>query len=249
VAFEVKIGDICMRQYFLFVLVNFFIFSSEFAKAENPDQENLEKVAQIQRQIQLEFADAEEPTDFELFLSEKSLSDYNHIDPKNWVPQNLLTKALLFFDKNKVHFQNQKYITIVDLAPRSNRHRLFIINVKTGAVERYRTTHGEGSDSNNDGYAESFSNISGSKQSSLGFVRTAEVYYGTFDRSLRLDGLSSTNTRIRERAIVFHGWKPVKEANIVQPRSWGCITSDLKLRDGIIDKIKNGSLMLVDLSN
>lgn len=222
------------------------IFATSIALAENPDQESAAKIQAAREQIEAEFGDALLPEEIFDKSTEFTLFQYNHVDPKRWVPSDLLAKALLYFDKNKSKFKNQNYITVVNLGARSNNYRLFVINIKTGAVERYRTSHGEGSDANRDGYAESFGNVPESKKSSIGYARTAEVYYGAFGRSLRLDGLSKTNSRIRERAIVFHGWKPNVEANQLQPLSWGCVTIALPYRDAFIDKIKNGSLMLVD---
>ncbi len=226
------------------LLILVFIFCNQNAFAENPDQELQEKVLQVRKQIEAEFSDAEE----NLNQKDFDISAYNHLDPKGWVPTDLLKKAVIYFEKNKSKFRNQKYMTVVDFSPRSNMHRFFIIDLISGSVDRFRTTHGAGSDTNKEGYAESFGNVPDSKKSSLGYVRTAEVYSGSFGRSLRLDGLSSTNSRMRERAIVFHGWAPVVEANQLQPLSWGCVTSDLDYRDGIINKIKNGSLMLIDLA-
>lgn len=216
--------------------------------AENPDRESWAKIKAAEAKIAQEFADVVEPEQLFEKQAQRALTGYNHLDPNRWVPSNLLASAVLYFDKNKSKFKNQNYITVVDFSPRSNNYRLFIINLKTGKVQRYRTTHGEGSDTNRDGYAESFGNVPGSRKSSLGYVRTAEVYYGSFGRSLRLDGLSSTNSKIRQRAVVFHGWAPVVEANQLQPLSYGCVTIDTDYRDQVIDQIKNGSLMLVHLS-
>jgi L,D-transpeptidase catalytic domain len=230
------------------ILFLFLFLSSTKVFAENPDRESWSKIKAAREKIAREFADVVEPE--ELFEKQalRALSGYGHLDPNRWVPSNLLANAVLYFDKNKTKFKNQNYISVVDFSPRSNNYRLFIVNLKTGRVQRFRTTHGVGSDVNNDGFAESFGNVPGSRKSSLGYARTAEVYYGAFGRSLRLDGLSSTNSKMRERAVVFHGWEPVVEANVIQPRSYGCVTIDTDFRDGVIDQIKNGSLMLVQLS-
>jgi hypothetical protein len=170
------------------------------------------------------------------------------LDPKHWVPANLLRDAVTYFDANKAHFKNKNYITIVDFTPRSNKYRFFLIDMKTGAVERFHTTHGMGSDENKDGYAESFGNENGSGKSSLGFVRTAEVYSGNFGPSVRLDGLSATNSNLRARSVVFHGWDGVKEGDVIQGLSRGCITLDWKFKDAVLEKIKEGSLLYVGLS-
>lgn len=178
----------------------------------------------------------------------RTLADYQHLDPNREVPQDLLRDAVAYFDANKQRFPNQAYITIVDFKKRSDKSRFYLINMSTGAVEKYHTTHGINSDKDDDGYAESFGNVPDSGKSSLGFVRTAEVYEGKFKRSVRLDGLSTTNSNIRDRAVVFHGWDKVHEANVKQGLSWGCITLDWAVKDGVLDKIKEGSMMYVGVS-
>ena len=123
--------------------------------------------------------------------------------------------------------------------------------MQTGLTEPFQTTHGEGSgkdsDKDDDGVAEAFSNIGNSYMSSLGFIRTGKVYSGNFGRSMRLDGLSTTNSNIRDRAIVFHGSDHVFEQNIIQGTSKGCLAFDWTIKDGIIDKIQNGSLIYVGI--
>ena len=56
------------------------------------------------------------------------------------------------------------------------------------------------SDPENDGTPRRFSNVEGSLQSSLGYYVTAETYEGKWGYSLRLDGLSATNSQVRKRA-------------------------------------------------
>ncbi len=54
-------------------------------------------------------------------------------------------------------------------------------------------------------YAKEFSNTPKSCQSSLGFYKVSEPYYGQHGLSLRLDGLDNGfNHLARERAIVMH---------------------------------------------
>lgn len=56
--------------------------------------------------------------------------------------------------------------------------------------------------------AEKFSDIPHSNQSSLGFYKTAETYFGKHGLSLRLDGLEKgINDKARQRAIVIHSAK------------------------------------------
>lgn len=175
-------------------------------------------------------------------------SKYNHIDPNDQVPTDLLIKALNFYDFYKNKFENQDYITIVDFSARSNFKRFFIVNMKTGQVYGVRTAHGSGGDLDNDGFVEKVSNITDSHMSSKGFYQVSEIYYGKYGRSIRLDGLSSTNSKVRSRAIVIHGSKYVKERNTIQGRSWGCFALSFEIKDWVIDHIAEGSLLYADFS-
>lgn len=174
------------------------------------------------------------------------LKKYSYVDPQRLIRPELLEKALEVYDQNPGTFANRQYLSVIDFREPSDRLRLFIIEMKSGSVEALHTAHGEGSDSNDDGWAESFSNIPGSKQSSVGIYRTAETYSGAFGFSLRLDGLSPTNSKVRSRAIVVHGWSKMNDNNIKQIRSWGCPAISEINRDRIIHQIKNGSLIFAD---
>ncbi|MGE0528789.1 MAG: murein L,D-transpeptidase catalytic domain family protein [Bdellovibrionales bacterium] len=176
------------------------------------------------------------------------LNRYAHLDPEGRVPSDLLEEAVVYFDRNKSGFDNQDYISVVDFAPRSNHARLFVIDMNSGRVHEFHTTHGQGSDVDNDGYAESFGNVPGSYKSSLGFYRVAEVYYGKYGRSIRLDGLSATNSKVRARAIVVHGSDYVHESNVVQGRSNGCFALAWSVKDDIVDLIHGGSLLYAHVS-
>jgi len=215
---------------------------------EGYDLQSPEEIEAARQAIERDFNNAIMPNQLSAAVQERILSNYAHLDPKREVPTDLLKEAVLYFEANKSGFPNQAYISIVDFKKRSNLQRFFIINMETGEVEKYRTTHGINSDKDNDGYAESFGNVVNSGKSSLGFIRTAEVYWGKYKRSIRLDGLQATNSNVRARAIVYHGWDNVKEENRIQGRSWGCVTLDWKLKDAVLDKIKEGSLMYIGVS-
>lgn len=184
-----------------------------------------------------------------LFAQPSILANYEHLDPNRKIPTSLLQRAVTYFHKNKSSFKNKDYITIVDFSKRSNNKRMHIINMSTGSVWSVRTAHGKGGDLDHDGYVESLGNVPGSKKSSRGFYKVAEVYHGTYGRSLRLDGLSTSNSKARSRAIVLHGADYVKEANVIQGRSWGCFVLSWSVKNSVIDRIKNGSLMYADWSH
>jgi hypothetical protein len=145
-------------------------------------------------------------------------------------------------------FPNQTHITIIDFKQRSNKPRFYLINMTTGEVQKFWTTHGWASDKNEDGYPEYFSNVINSGTSSVGFIRTAEIYWGKFYRSVRLDGLSTTNSNVRERAVVLHGWDNAHNKPVIQGLSWGCPALDWAVKDGVIDKVAQGSLMYIGAS-
>lgn len=224
------------------------VSSAHAITTENPDVQSPEELSRAHQIIDEDFKDAVDPSVHPELVRPDLADVYAYLDPKREVPTDLLKKAVAYWDTNKNKFPNQDYITIVDFKPRSDKYRLFIINMKDGSVAKFHTTHGVNSDPNKDGIATKFGNVVNSGKSSLGFMRTAEVYRGKYKRALRLDGLSSTNSNVRDRAIVFHGWDDVHEANVIQGMSHGCITLDWAIKDAQVDKIKEGSLMYVGLS-
>lgn len=178
-----------------------------------------------------------------------TLEKYKHLDPTGLVPKNLLEKAILTFDANPTPFPNKSVLGVVDFSRRSNKARWFIIDLKSGAVWAIHVAHGKGSDTNADGYAEKFSNVYGSNMSSLGVYRASETYDSSkFGFSLRVDGLSPSNSNVRERAIVIHPAWYVSESNVIQGRTSGCLGVSSNLSKKLINMIKDGSMILVDLS-
>lgn len=171
------------------------------------------------------------------------LAQYDYLDPQNIVPTKALADAVLFFERNKDKINNQNYISVIDFTQSSRQKRFFIISMKTGAVLNIHVAHGKGSDPDHDGFATSFSNTSGTNKSSLGYYLTAESYYGDHGLSLRLDGLSSTNSSARSRAIVIHGAEYVQESDRIQGRSWGCPAVAMNQRDRVVNLLKNGALI------
>lgn len=171
-----------------------------------------------------------------MLLVEKVLKNSN-------ISAKALNRAVDYFDANKSKFTNKRYMAIIDFTQHSGQKRLYIIDLVDGSVEQLHVSHGSGSDKNHDGYADSFSNVSGSHQSSLGFVKTAETYYGKHGYSLRLDGLESRNSRVRSRAIVIHGASYVAPTLSKMGRSQGCPAVTMSRKDSVINRLKNGALI------
>ncbi len=183
--------------------------------------------------------------DQSLTNAEKSqiLSQYDYLDPQHIVPTKSLEEAILYYHSHLSELQNPKVLSIIDFSQNSKNKRWYFINITTGAVWNIHVAHGKGSDPDHDGFAQTFSNQSNSNASSLGFYKTAETYIGDNGYSLRLDGLSSTNSNARARAIVVHGATYVYDQNVIQGRSWGCPAVSKAHAQEVIDLIKGGSLI------
>jgi L,D-transpeptidase catalytic domain len=174
---------------------------------------------------------------------EDSLSEYNYVDPQHIVPTTPLSQALKYFKANKAAILNQKYITIIDMTQKSNKKRMYVIDMKSGVATAYLAAHGKNSDKNNDGYADTFSNTEGSLMSSLGFYLTGVTYQGSNGLSLRLHGLQSTNSNAYRRAIVVHGADYVNPSSV--GRSWGCPAIERKYVNTLMPALKGKSLLYV----
>lgn len=175
-------------------------------------------------------------------------SKYSHLDPHHAVPGKLLDEALEYYDLNHSSLANKDYLTVIDFSKSSVKVRMWVINMSTGSVWPMHVAHGSGSDRDHDGYAEKFSNVEGSNMSSLGVYITAETYSGRNGYSLRLDGMSITNSNARDRAIVVHGANYVSETEEIQGRSAGCPAVTHAYRDQLINRIKEGSVIYAGLS-
>ena len=138
-------------------------------------------------------------------------------------------------------------LTIIDYSLPSTTRRLWVLDLVTGEVRFHElVAHGKNTGANR---AKSFSNESGSLQSSLGVFRTDETYQGKHGYSLRLDGLEDgVNDRARDRAIVIHGAHYVSEAFASNHgrlgRSWGCPALDSEVSGAVIDAIEGGTLLV-----
>jgi hypothetical protein len=137
--------------------------------------------------------------------------------------------------------------TVIDYSRPSTEPRLFVIDVPGRKVAFTElVAHGRGSGEN---ATERFSNASGSRMTSLGAFRAADVYEGQHGLSLRLDGLEpGFNDRARERAIVVHGAAYVSAEMIAAQgrlgRSWGCPAVRPSVAKKLIETIQDGSLVL-----
>ncbi len=143
---------------------------------------------------------------------------------------------------------NKNYVMFIDFSLSSADERLFVVNLTTGNISKFLVTHGMGSDVNHNGYAESFSNQDGSHKSSLGLYMSAGTYVGKHGESVRLHGLSKTNSNAMARDIVMHAANYVSEGIANSQghigRSHGCPAMNANDWKLLKPKIKGGVLLL-----
>jgi hypothetical protein len=139
-----------------------------------------------------------------------------------------------------------RHLAVIDYSRPSTEPRLWVFDVERGRLLfQELVAHGRNT---GEGLAQRFSNVEGSKMSSLGLYQTAETYYGSNGYSLRLRGLDpGFNDNALSRAIVMHGAPYVSQAIAERlgrlGRSWGCPAVRQEVARTVIDTLKGGSLL------
>ncbi len=141
--------------------------------------------------------------------------------------------------------RNTRIVSIIDYGMHSSKPRLFLIDVEHGTQEALLVSHGRGSDPDHDGWADRFSNVEGSKMTSLGSYLTRDVYYGKHGMSLRLIGLDASNDRALKRAIVMHGADYVASDLAKLGRSWGCPAIQRRHVARLLPKLAGGAFLFI----
>lgn len=137
---------------------------------------------------------------------------------------------------------DQQLISIIDFSKASTEKRFYTIDLGGRQVKYHSyVSHGRNT---GDNFAEKFSNIPHSNQSSLGFYVTGETYVGSKGYSLRLDGVEKVyNGNMRKRAVVMHDAAYVSKTWIERygrlGRSQGCPALPREIAREVIDTIKN----------
>ena len=104
---------------------------------------------------------------------------------------------------------NTRVALFVDLSRHSGRRRFVAWDMaRMVPIFTCPVSHGSGSERSHvrSAYAR-FSNEDGSHLSSLGRAVVAERYEGRYGVAYRLDGLEATNSNLRSRCVVLHGWE------------------------------------------
>ena len=143
--------------------------------------------------------------------------------------------------------ENTQYLTIVDFSQPSTSKRFYLLDLNSQqVVMNTYVMHGKNSGMD---YAERFSNIVDSYQSSLGFYLTKYTYNGSRGYSLRLAGLEEgINDNAEKRGVVVHGSKFINENRAMNgnvERSLGCPALPMSDYKDVIKRIKDGSVLFI----
>jgi len=144
--------------------------------------------------------------------------------------------------------RNTRYLTIIDYSKPSDVKRMYLIDMKTGRVEKFLVSHGRNSGW---AYATTFSNRPESLKSCRGFFVTGREYCGKHGTSLELYGLEKgVNDNAFKRGIVIHGANYVNIRSVMLNRgrlgrSLGCPAIPAKAAESVISRIKGGSLIYI----
>jgi hypothetical protein len=159
--------------------------------------------------------------------------------------------ALYGFDRLKKEGKliNESVLTIIDFSQSSNKKRMYVIDLyKKALLFNTYVAHGKNT---GDEFAEKFSNIPGTFQSSLGFYLTENMAIGSkVGLSLILKGLEKGfNDKAQDREIIIHGAEYATEEFIQKHgrlgRSYGCPSLPPDLIKPVAETIKNGTCLFI----
>lgn len=137
-------------------------------------------------------------------------------------------------------------LAVIDYSLPSTTPRLWVFDVDgRRLLFQELVAHGRNT---GEQHAARFSNVEGSKMSSLGLFQATETYDGSNGYSLRLRGLDAGfNDNAMSRAIVMHGAPYVSESTGERlgrlGRSWGCPAVRKEIARVMIDTLKGGALL------
>jgi hypothetical protein len=201
---------------------------------------------------------ADEMFEMKDFIEENNISD--RTDFYSWFydglrsdvakpsPEALKSALMGFFSLKNSNAVKSNILTIIDFSLSSNQERMWIVDMNNKQViHSSLVAHGRNSGQE---FANSFSNISGSYQSSLGFYITDGIYQGKHGTSLRLNGMEpGINDNAMQRAVVMHSADYVSNDFIKKHgrlgRSFGCPSIPVENHEEIISLLSGGSCLYI----
>lgn len=142
---------------------------------------------------------------------------------------------------------NRDVLAIADMGKHSSERRLAILDLKTGAVQWFRCSHGVGSDPDHSGWMQRFSNVEGSLATPDGAFRVGAVYEGGNGPSKYLHGLTAENANAYKREIVFHKADYAADSVVEEQgklgRSHGCFVVGPEYHAAAMAALQEGALL------
>lgn len=161
-------------------------------------------------------------------------------------------RAEALYDYCRKEGYNTNIALFVDLARHSGRRRFVVWDFKHNTpILTAPISHGSGSKQSHvrSAYAR-LSNEDGSHLSSLGRALVAERYEGRYGTAYRLDGLDATNSNLRSRCVVLHGWEHTTSYPI-WPRatvgSFGCPVLSCEVMAKVDDILSSHQGVIIEL--
>lgn len=170
------------------------------------------------------------------------------LDPYGLIRPDLMQRAMAALDVHHQRIPLRDRMYLVDFQKFSGDLRLFEVDLYSGKVHAYRTTHGRGSDPTHSGYARRFSNTPESYMSSVGAYVTAGASWGSQQgANVLLDGLEYSNNLARDRAIIVHAADYADPAFLEREgklgRSYGCFSMSHGDLPDVRERMTEGRLL------
>ena len=156
-----------------------------------------------------------------------------------YAPELLMFYARALKQYAKKNGYDTTYAFLSNMGMLSNKKRFFVINLSTMKIEEAGlVSHGRGQGKSI--YAKKYSNITGSRSTSLGRYKILGKYSGSYGEAYRMAGLDPSNKNAFNRNIVLHsmGCIPDSENRMPACVSDGCpavSTKFLSVLQQIID--------------
>ena len=147
---------------------------------------------------------------------------------------------------------NTHLALFVDLSRHSGRCRFMAWDFEQNRpILSSPVSHGSGSQRSHrrSAYAR-LSNEDGSHLSSVGRALVAERYEGSYGIAYRLDGLESTNSNLRSRCVVLHGWSYTTTLPIFPiptVGSFGCPVLSKSVMARVDELLRNQSRVIIEV--
>ena len=147
---------------------------------------------------------------------------------------------------------NSRIAIFVDLSLHSGRNRFVVWDfVQERPILICPVSHGSGKQKSHvrSAYA-NISNSDGSHLSSVGRALIAERYEGRYGIAYRLDGLEDSNSNLRSRCVVLHGWEHTTSFPIwplATTGSFGCPVLSRKMMAKVDEILKNEERVIIDI--